>query len=162
MSPERMTVLAPPSLSGMTNMALPAFGDGRSDLRCLAPKRPEDAVHGDLEPVRIDRLDEVVDSAEVISRDGVVRMGGDEADLRLCRQALEEGEPRAPRHLDVEKNDVGSLPGDECQSLLHAPHRPEHLDLPVRGQEIAEPGARGGFIVDKQGRGHRLDFCVRN
>jgi hypothetical protein len=128
----------------------------------LASKRPEDAGHGNLETIRIDRLDEVVDGAKVVGRDGILGIGGDEADLRFGGELFEEGEPRASRHIDIEEDDVGNPPLDEGERLLHAPHRPEHLDLPIRRQEIAEPGARGGFIVDEQRRGHRLDFRVRN
>ena len=84
-----------------------------------APLRP---LHGQAEPNRVDRLEQVVDRVDLERLDGMLIIRGDEDDVRRRARVehpardLEAGQPR---HLHVEEHEVG-LQAVDGRQRFHA------------------------------------------
>ena len=126
------------------------------------PDRPQQAPHGHPQPDPVDRLEEVVDRPNLERGDGILRMGGDEADVRPIGEFAQELEPRSPRQLDIEKEDVGGMLLEHPAGLRDIPHGGEDLDLVVRREQLAESEARRGLVIDEECRGHRGNLSGRS
>src|SRR5919204_491092 len=86
----------------------------------LEAHAPSSALDRDLQPLGVDRLQEVVDRVHLERLDRVLIVRGDEDDVR-GRARIEEPprdlESGQSGHLHVEKDDVGLQPIDRRESL---------------------------------------------
>ena len=78
-------------------------------------------------------------------------VGRGEDDREASRQALRQLEPGHPRHVDVEKDHVGSEVAERGQGLGGIAGPADNLDPPRGAQESGEPRDREGLVVDQEG-----------
>ena len=107
----------------------------------------------DLQPLRIDRLAQVVVGA-FLDRldgglDGPLRGQQDEREVgQLILQRAQQLEPAHPRHHEVADDDGGAEGGDLAHRLFAVGR---FLGLEAPGlNELGEPGARGGVVFDDE------------
>ncbi len=139
----------------------PAALDGDPDvLAGLRAARLHDPAYGLAEPIGSDRLEHVVDRAQLERRDGVLLVGGHEDHPRRLlepRQHLGEVEAGETGHLDVEEHrvDLGLL--QHAQRLGRGVAPLDRGDAGVLAEEEDQLVERRALVVDDQalqGGGH--------
>src|ERR1051326_323378 len=71
------------------------------------------------------------------------------------RQRLEHPEPVDPRHLDVEKNQIGITLLNDVDGLLRIATLADHFHIALDRQEPTNSAACQRFVIHYE----RLDFC---
>ena len=108
-----------------------------------------------LEPRRIDRLQQIVDRVDLERLDRVLIEGRDEDDVRRRAAAVEHParhlEAGQPRHLHVEKHDIGLQPLDRRQRLDAVAGLADDLDAADLPEQVAQLVARQLLVVDEHG-----------
>src|SRR6266550_2818629 len=104
-----------------------------------------------LEPLVVERLDQVIDRGEIESRDGViVRRREDDRRHVVGADLSYDFQPSLPGHLDVEEHDIGlqlADRGDRRESVVGSAH---DLDVVFVRQQILEPLAREPLVIGDQ------------
>ena len=59
------------------------------------------------------------------------------------------GDPVDPGHLQVHEDDVGAGLADDLDGLLAVGRRPDHGDVVDPGEQLLEPAAHDGVVVDE-------------
>jgi hypothetical protein len=140
-------------------------GDLRGDARCAQPMRPQPRAGGGPDAGRqiverigmLDRrLADAVDRAELHRANRRGRAAGGEARDHHHREwpqphhLFEKLESVHPRHLDVERHDVGIERLDRFARLERIGGLADHLDCGIVGQRGRNQAAHGGRIVDDE------------
>ena len=110
------------------------------------------ALERRLEARPVERLHQVVEGVRVEGAQGVLVVGGDEDDLGgVGAEGLDDVETGHLRHLDVEEDEVGAEGDDPLDRLLAVAALADDLDVGLLLEEVAEPLAREGLVVDDEG-----------
>ena len=105
----------------------------------------------------LDRLEQVVDGAEVERRDGVRGVRGAEDDDRpVGRKQLQRLDARQLRHLDVQQHGVDAARAHALQHRVRVRALAGDRDVGHRGQQPHQPLARDRLVVGDQDA-QRLD-----
>ncbi|MNV35677.1 hypothetical protein D3C71_1271290 [compost metagenome] len=102
------------------------------------------------EPVRADRLEQVVDRLDVEGAGGIVGMRGDEDHGGCGFLAVQEIESRAGSQFDVQENGIRIVVPDQPASLFDSGGLAFDLDRGCGFKQPAQVAPRRGLIVDDQ------------
>jgi hypothetical protein len=69
---------------------------------------------------------------------------------------LEQVETAAPRHFHIDKHDVRRIRFEEGPGLGDIPGDADDLELWMGGEELLHPFIGTRFVIDEQGRDHRV------
>src|SRR5262249_41074523 len=108
--------------------------------------------HGLLEALGAERLQQVVERAQLERGDRVAIVGRGEDDERPVTDLLEDLEPGHSRHLDVEEEEVGLELVDGAHGLFPVRGLADALEPGDLGGQLAEAPPRDGFVVGDDGR----------
>ena len=108
----------------------------------------ESAPEGGLEPLAIERLEQVIDRMNIESLEGKLVVGGDENDGGPFRlgESLNDLEPIHFGHLDIQKNQLGAEAGDGVESGAAVPRLADEVNGRFRAEEGTE-AFPGEFLV---------------
>ena len=135
---------------------LPRGADGAGEESGIGPITDPGprARQGLTETLRPIRLEHVVHRVHLEGAEGVAVVGGDEDDRDLRIQQLQDLEAVELRHLDVEEHRVRLELGRRLDRLQPGGGLAQDLHVRLRGQHLAQEGARGGLVVDDQHADH--------
>lgn len=111
--------------------------------------------------LRRNRFEQVVECVHFEGLNSVPLVGSGEDHLRnICAKSLEQIEPVAARHLDIEEHQVGRVV-EECERFLDVSRLTNNLDFCMRLQQPPQldPGER--LVVDNDGFQRHADTGIR-
>ena len=105
-----------------------------------------------VEPLIDHWLEHVVHRLDLERANRVLVVRGDENDQWLMgrRRLAQRLEAAQPRHLNVEKHQVGFVLGDRRHRRAAAGRLTDNLDVGVRGEQRTHPAARKRLVVDDE------------
>ena len=117
---------------------------------------PARLLHRRGQLIAVDRLDQIVERAGAYRADGVMVVGGGEDHLEvLPARLLQQVEPAAVGHLDIEEDQVWGVVADRLDAGGHRVRRVEHPDIGAMAlQQRREGLAAPALVVDDDGSYH--------
>jgi hypothetical protein len=112
------------------------------------------------EPLRVHRLQQIVDRVDGESTQRMLLVGRDEDDLDRLIEQLEHLEAVELGHLDVEEEEIGAQLGRGLDRLEPVGALRDDLDVGMRGEVLADEPARQLLVVDDDGT--ELPRCRRH